>query len=676
MKPVNLNRRRKIRKSIFRKTAVIFVIVALAPVTVLGLRAHHFYTDELNRMVDDGIITRDVADYQVHELVEQAVVYTGYGLVVALVLGYFFASSLVRPIRELEQGARRIGDGDLGYRVETDTDDELEELAGTINQMAASLESRESEIDQRQRDISILYDVAHTMSESRELNDLLGYALDQAMQVTGSQSGCVLLQDEAGSLFPVAIKESPAVTASGAAPSPNHFNHAAGAATTEGRPVVFDYPAEAKVAGGCSIACIPLKFEGNLQGAICVSGTRQGFPARTLELLSAIGSELAVAIENARLFDKMEKQNEELGQATAQIARLFAEAERNRSFGTRYRNPNLVRCWELKECVHLDCPAFGLAGNLRCWQVAGTHCGGEVQGLFAQKLGRCEKCEVFKMACPDRITQLGETFNNMMAVLEQRVREQEELQEQLFSSSKLAAIGELAAGVAHEINNPLTGILGNAMLMKTRPYDADAALKRVSVIESEALRAREIVRTLLDFAHQGQTLERQPVQVDQLLDHTLSLLRHQADISAVQIETDIEENLPELAVDGNQIKQVFMNIIHNAIHAMEPGGRLDIRARLTRCEKGGTLRDTMEISFTDTGTGMEEELITRIFDPFYTTKGVGEGTGLGLSVSQRIVGEHGGEIRVVSLPGSGSTFTVALPVTTVDEPTAADREVA
>jgi len=651
--------RGRIKKSIFRKTAIIFVIVGLAPVTILGLRGNHSYAEELNRLVDQGLITREDADSQSHELREQALVYAGYGFVVALVLGYFFASSLVRPIRDLETGARRIGDGDLGYRVETDTDDELEELAATINQMATSLESRTNEISQRQRDLSILYDVAHTMSESRELSDLLSYALQQAMQVTGSHSGCVLLQDHAGGLYPVASQGTPG--GGRVLPSSEHFNHAAGAATSKGHPVVYDYGEEAK-AGGGSIACIPLKFEGHLQGAICVAGSAQDFPARTLDMLSAIGSELAVAIESARLFDKLEKQNAELALATAEIANLFAKAERNRSFDTRYQNPNLVRCWEFKDCPSHECPAFGLAGNLRCWQVAGTHCGGEVQGLFAQKLGRCEKCEVFQKACPDRITRLGETFNNMMAVLEQRVDEQEELQRQLFSSSKLAAIGELAAGVAHEINNPLTGILGNAMLMKSQPFDAETAAKKMSVIESEALRARDIVRNLLDFAHHGPDLERRPEQVGELLAGTLSLLRHQADITAVQIETEIDDGLPEIAVDTNQIKQVFMNIIHNAIHAMETGGRLDIRARLARQGKGTAGAEAMEISFTDSGKGMEPDLMARIFDPFYTTKGVGEGTGLGLSVSQRIVNEHGGQIRVASLPGAGSTFTIALPV--------------
>jgi two-component system NtrC family sensor kinase len=297
---------------------------------------------------------------------------------------------------------------------------------------------------------------------------------------------------------------------------------------------------------------------------------------------------------------------------------------------------------------------------LRCWQVAGTHCCGELQGVFAQKLERCEKCKVFKAACPDKITLLGETFNNMMAVLEQKVREQEELQRRLYHTSKLAAIGELAAGVAHEINNPLTGILGSAILMKSKLAADEESKKRLNVIESEALRARDIVRNLLGFAHQGNSLRLVLTPVRELLQQTLFLVQHQTDLSKIKIAVNIDDNLPPVAVDPNQMKQVFMNIIHNAIQSMPGGGQLDIYAHIS---KDNNQQQMLQIDFTDTGIGMDEQALSRIFDPFFTTKQVGEGTGLGLSLSQRIVSEHGGEIKAKSKPGKGSTFTVSLPVT-------------
>ncbi|MFA5801911.1 MAG: ATP-binding protein [Thermoleophilia bacterium] len=645
------------KNSIFRKTTAIFIIVALVPVAFLGYRSHLVYSEQLDRMVQEGSISWQDADDQAHEIEEQAIFYSLSGLLIALVMGYFFASGLVRPIRVLQMGARRIGDGDLDYRVATDNENELEELAVTINQMAESLQSREREITRRNRDLSMLYEVAHSMSESRELNELLAIALEKALEITGSRTGCILMEKE-GELQPVLCSSLDTTEDHHSHSSDKIFNHAAGVATSTGKAAVFDLP-DNEYPHYESIACVPMKFEGKLQGAICVTGSKTDFPRTTLDLLSALGSEVAVAIENTRLFEKMEEHNLELAMATTEIASLISEAEKDRSFNTRYQNPNLIRCWESKECGQQDCPAYGHEDNLRCWQVAGTHCGGEVQGVFAQKLGRCEKCEVFKAACPDRITLMGETFNNMMAVLEQKVEQQEELQRQLFSSSKLAAIGELAAGVAHEINNPLTGILGNTLLIKSYPQDAAAFEKRVSVIESETLRARDIVRNLLDFARQGD-LERTPAAIDGLIEHTLFLMHHQAELGSVKINTRFDDALPQVVIDANQLKQVFINIIHNAIQSMPDGGVLDITSRV----QGGGDKRIMEIAFADTGIGMDMHAASRVFDPFFTTKRVGEGTGLGLSVSQRIVSDHGGEITVESEPGSGSVFTVTLPVKT------------
>ncbi len=661
-------------RSIFRKTAIIFMVVTLVPIAILGLRSHNIYSSQLDKLVESGVITRQDADAQAHDMELQAITYGGYGLVIALILGYFFASSLVQPIRTLQEGASKIGEGNLDFRVETDTEDELEELATSINTMAESLQSRDSEVNRRNRDLSILYEVAHSMAESREPKELLDNALEKMMEITCSAMGCVLLMSRDDQLEPV-ISRSTALCQIDE-PHQDVFDQAAAAATRSGKLVVLDFEGDLGSGDGTltvdgspmAIACVPLKFEGKLQGAICVTGTRSDFPQETLDLISAIGSEVAVSIENSRLFEKLEEQNLELAMATGEIAHLISQAEEQQSFGTRYQNPNLVPCWELKDCQYDQCPAYGSTEDLRCWQVAGTHCGGEVQGVFAQKLGRCERCEVFTAACPDRITRLGETFNNMMAVLERRVEQQEELQRQLYSSSKLAAIGELAAGVAHEINNPLTGILGSALLMKSRKLDQESMDRKLAVIESEALRARDIVRNLLDFARHGGNLDQEPVSVTTLLEHTLFLLRHQADMGAVKVETDLQINLPDINADANQMKQVFLNIIHNAIHAMPDGGTLTISARKSLTAEP---RD-LEISFADTGIGMDAAAMSRIFDPFYTTKRVGEGTGLGLSVSQRIIAEHGGEIRVASNPGEGSTFTVVMPA--AENPAAEDRQ--
>ncbi len=651
-------------KSIFRKTAVVFVIVALVPALIMGLRGYQSLADEMQHLVDSGKVKPAESAALLRSTEIQTFAYAGYGLAVALVLGYFFATSVVRPIRALQAGARRIGGGDLDFRVETDTEDELEELASTLNNMAISQKSREAEIKARSRELQVLYEISHTMAETRNQDKLLNSALASTIAISGATAGCVMLAGPDGKLKSAVCHAS---DKSVPAPSAAVFENAARQATRTGKTAVYKCPGS-KAEPFHAIACVPLTFETRLRGALCLSSAEDHFSPEALRTISAIGGELVVAIENMVLFEEMEARTAELNQATEEIASLISEAESRKSFSTRYQNNNLVKCWEFKHCRFEQCPAYG-SPNLRCWQIAGTHCGGEIQGVFAQKLGHCEKCEVLQRACPDKITLLGETFNNMMAILEQRVREQKELQRRLYSSLKLAAIGELAAGVAHEINNPLTGILASAMLLKSKTAAGRDVQKNLAVIESEALRARDIVRNLLDFAHQGDTIKTEAISLGSLIEQTLFLMRHQAKLASVKVQTRLDDGLPQLHLDANQMKQVFMNIIQNAVQAMPAGGSLVISATSS---SGGRGAQSLQVEFADSGIGMDDEAMARIFDPFFTTKRIGEGTGLGLSVSHRIVSEHGGEIRVKSAPGRGSTFTVVLPVDNCQK----EREVA
>jgi signal transduction histidine kinase len=630
------------------------MVVALVPATIIVLRSTNIYSQHLGELVEEQSLTQEQADRQLGEIRTQALVYGGYGGAIALILGYFFAASLVNPIRSLQQGARQIGNGELDYRVESGSEDELAELADSINQMAASLQTRESELRQHSQDLSLLYQFAHDISESHHLNELLSKALNKALEISGSEQGCVYLVDGEGSLEPALCSYSDKAPAKR---QTSTFDSAAMSASGSGEPVIVRYDGgETEMA----VACVALVYEQNVQGAVCVAGKASAFTEDTMKLLSAISSETAVAIENSRLLDQLETQNRELSRATEEIASLIKRAEEKEGFGIRYQNPNLARCWEMKECTQEQCPSY-MSEDLRCWQVAGTHCGGEVQGVFAQKLGRCEKCEVFLHACPDRLTVLGETFNNMMAALEQEVLDREKLQQQLFKSTKLAAIGELAAEVAHEINNPMTGILANAMLMKRADLDRGELQRKLEVIESEAYRTRDIVHNLLDFAHEESQFRPEPVDLAAILDQTVRVVEQQAALASVTIEMELDESLPQVVVDANHIKQVFLNIITNAIHAMPGGGMVRISAR-----EGGGNGDQrfLRVDLSDTGTGMDEEKQARIFDPFFTTKQEGKGTGLGLAVSQRIISEHGGEITVKSEPGKGSTFSVTLPAKT------------
>ena len=240
----------------------------------------------------------------------------------------------------------------------------------------------------------------------------------------------------------------------------------------------------------------------------------------------------------------------------------------------------------------------------------------------------------------------------MLRDLQQQMDRLKETQAQLVQAAKLAAVGELAAGVAHELNNPLTSVLGfTALLLSATPPEASAR-HDLEIIANQAGRARDIVRNLLDFARQTKP-QRLPADVNQLLRQTLDLVRQHLEKSGVLIEEDYAPDLGLLVLDAGQMKQVFLNLITNAANAMPEGGKLRLHT--------ARLGDEVAVSVSDTGRGMPPEIRDRIFEPFFTTKSVGQGTGLGLSISLGIVREHGGRIAVESQAEQGSTFTVWLP---------------
>ena len=233
---------------------------------------------------------------------------------------------------------------------------------------------------------------------------------------------------------------------------------------------------------------------------------------------------------------------------------------------------------------------------------------------------------------------------------------EKELQQELSVSMRLAAAGELAAGVAHEINNPLTGILGfsERLLRKSTDEEIRRDLER---IHNEAQRIIKVMNNLRTFTHHREP-EKQYSDINDILQMTLELRAYELKTGNIEVVTDFAPSLPEIEVDSNQIQEVFLNIILNAEQAMTEahgGDKLTI--------KTGKIKDYVRISFTDDGPGISAEHLDRLFDPFFTTRGEQGGTGLGLSVCHGIVTEHGGRLYAKSKPGKGATFLVELPTT-------------
>ncbi|MGA9364822.1 MAG: cache domain-containing protein [Bacteroidota bacterium] len=248
------------------------------------------------------------------------------------------------------------------------------------------------------------------------------------------------------------------------------------------------------------------------------------------------------------------------------------------------------------------------------------------------------------------LEEWGRTLEKKVA---ERAEEMKKIHSQLFRSEKLASLGKLAAGVAHEINNPLTGILTNSSLLLEDLEKDDPRREDVEVMVKETIRCREIVKRLLDFARQTQP-QKKLASINALIENIILLVRNQALFRSITIEKQLTEGIPEVLVDPDQIQQVFVNIILNAAEAMSKGGKLAIESKVS------TDGRWIFISFADTGPGIPESERERIFDPFYTTKE--HGTGLGLSISYGIVEQHGGTISVESSVGKGSTFTIQVPV--------------
>ena len=260
----------------------------------------------------------------------------------------------------------------------------------------------------------------------------------------------------------------------------------------------------------------------------------------------------------------------------------------------------------------------------------------------------------------DEIASLAKSFNRMedhlklaVSSFEHTITRLQEKQAQLVEAEKLASIGILTAGIAHEINNPLTSVLSFSKLMLEQMPESDRNYSRLKIMIRDAQRARTIVRELLSFAKEN-PIHPTVIDINRPVTEIAESLVAQELFKDIELKLNLAHNLPEILADPVRIGQVVMNMLLNAAHSITAPGKIAVE---TRSADG-----LVEIVFSDTGHGIPEEHLNRIFDPFYTTKGTGKGTGLGLAISYGIIKKHNGDIEVKSTVGKGSTFIVRLPV--------------
>lgn len=274
-----------------------------------------------------------------------------------------------------------------------------------------------------------------------------------------------------------------------------------------------------------------------------------------------------------------------------------------------------------------------------------------------------EKCLRVKMLEKERLS-----YNKKLEqMVEERTRNLEKAQSQIIQSAKMTAVGQLGAGVAHELNNPLGGVLGYAQLIietfkqsQNDPEKLGQCKAYAEFIEREALRCKKIVENLLNFSRKPKSEKLDCQGVNEALQETLSVCGNQLKLKQIKVIVNIDPDLRDVMCIKNQVQQVFANLILNAQQAMEEGGTLKIKA-FNVVEREQTV-NKIKIQFIDQGKGIAKENLKKIFDPFFTTKTTTNGTGLGLSVSYQIIRAHDGTIEVESEEGKGTTFSIVLPV--------------
>jgi two-component system NtrC family sensor kinase len=299
----------------------------------------------------------------------------------------------------------------------------------------------------------------------------------------------------------------------------------------------------------------------------------------------------------------------------------------------------------------------------------------------AKRLAAGNLDEPIPVRSGDEFGQLAGSFNAMTAALgtsqqqlrewartleekvEKRTRELRVAEAEAARGEKLASVGLLAAGIAHELNNPLTGILTFSHLIRRKMPDGSPEAEDLDLVIRETRRCAAIIRRLLDFARE-KAPEKKYCDLNQVIEETVRIVERPAHVRDIEVRMELDRELPQAWVDADLIRQVIMNMLVNAQQAIEEKGSITIRSRRVMeaaQEAGATPVPMAEISIIDTGCGIPEQNLKRIFDPFFTSKAVGQGTGLGLSVSHGIVSAHGGFIQVESRVGEGSTFRVFLP---------------
>jgi two-component system NtrC family sensor kinase len=410
----------------------------------------------------------------------------------------------------------------------------------------------------------------------------------------------------------------------------------------------------------------PIIVRGHAVGVLVVGNKNDApFTSFDIDLVSSLSNAIAEAIENSWLFTRVRQRQQEILESRNTLQALID--------GIPHPIYTINASWQIVSINKSQADIFPqsaeeLAGKV-CYQAffqrqtPCDHCHAaqtlhqnEAQRWSVNWVGADHLLQEWEVnAYPIPATQSGSAS---VVILWQDRTEERRLENSLMQAGKLAAIGQLAAGVAHEINNPLTAINANAQMLKMFIPEDDDNYESVELISLAGERAAKVVRGLLDFARQEQyAFEAANVNVS--IGQALDLMRYQLGTADIEIIQNLSDDLPAVVASWDHMKSVWLNLLVNARDAVEGLPQNRYIEITTRCAVDDKF---VQVLIRDNGKGMSVAEAEHIFEPFYTTKEPGKGTGLGLATSHRIVEQHGGEINVVSAPGEGTTFIVRLPV--------------
>lgn len=410
-----------------------------------------------------------------------------------------------------------------------------------------------------------------------------------------------------------------------------------------------------------SIAMVPFDLERNNRGMLVLKHSREQFFTREkIEMLKVVGQLLGMPVVLLRTQLALRERIKELT-CLYGISKLVGPVERPLDQILEATVELIPPAWLYPEItsarIELDEKSFfssdyrGSSDRLRADILVEGRKRGFVEVVYAARKPELDEGPFLQ----EERNLIDAIAKDLAHIIEQHQAElkSEELQQQLLHADRLATIGQLSAGVAHELNEPLGGILGFAQLARKNPDIPSQTRQDLDKIVNASLHAREIVKKLMLFARQADQ-DKKWVDLNLLVADGLYFLESRCAKSDIELVKELDTELPEITADPGQVYQVLINLAVNAIQAMPQGGRLTIR---TYQQEGG-----ISLEVEDTGTGISEEMQMKVFTPFFTTKDVGEGTGLGLSVVDGIVTSHGGSITMESTMGIGTRFTVNLPL--------------